>query len=40
MIKINNNTVKNLYRSIMFERMFVLKLPNVCSIKMQKKNID
>ena len=39
MIKIKNNTVKNLYRSKMFERMFALhvKLPDVYSRKMQKK---
>ena len=37
MIKIKNNTVKNLYRSKMFERMSALKLPDVYSRKMQKK---
>ena len=37
MIKIKNNTVKNLYRSKMFERIFALKLPDVYSRKMQKK---
>ena len=40
MIKIKNNTVKNLYRSKMFERMFALKLPDVYSRKMQNKDID
>lgn len=39
MITIKNNTVKNLYRSKMFGRMFALKLPDVYSRKMQKKTL-